>query len=104
VPPAVLTGQLSKDARDASLRLQGSAGTAVVTTNEALLWTDGRYFLQAERELGSEWRLMRAGMPGTPEVAVYLKDTLPSGARVGIDPQVRTRVHLPLHTIYRIVF
>ena len=70
-------------------RTQGSAGTAVVTSSEALLWTDGRYFLQAETELGSEWRLMRAGVPGTPEVAVYLKTTLPSGARVGIDPQVR---------------
>ena len=68
---------------------QGSAGTAVVTSSEALLWTDGRYFLQAETELGSEWRLMRAGVPGTPEVAAYLKTTLPLGARVGIDPQVR---------------
>jgi Xaa-Pro aminopeptidase len=68
---------------------QGSAGTAVITATEALLWTDGRYFLQAEKELGAEWRLMRAGLPGTPEYPTYLKETLPAGARVGVDPQVR---------------
>jgi Xaa-Pro aminopeptidase len=62
----------------------------VVTLTEALLWTDGRYFLQAEKELGREWRLMRAGLPGTPEVPVYLKESLPTGSRVGIDPQVRS--------------
>ena len=61
----------------------------VVTAKEALLWTDGRYFLQAEKELGREWRLMRAGLPGTPEVPAYLKESLPAGSRVGIDPQVR---------------
>lgn len=44
----------------------GSAGTALVTPDRALLWTDGRYFLQAERELGSEWSLMRAGEPEVP--------------------------------------
>jgi hypothetical protein len=61
----------------------------VVTAKEALLWTDGRYFLQAEKELGREWRLMRAGLPSTPEVPAYLKESLPAGSRVGIDPQVR---------------
>lgn len=63
----------------------------VVTTKEALLWTDGRYFLQAEKELGREWRLLRAGLPSTPEVPAYLKDALPAGSRVGIDPQARGR-------------
>lgn len=42
----------------------GSAGTVVVTHEEALLWTDGRYFLQAEQELAPGWTLMRAGTPG----------------------------------------
>lgn len=37
-------------------------GTAVITNNEALLWTDGRYFAQAEKELDSTcWKLMRDG-------------------------------------------
>ena len=40
----------------------GSAGTAVITTDKALLFTDGRYHNQAEMELGSEWTLMRQGI------------------------------------------
>ena len=39
----------------------GSAGTAVITTDKALLFTDGRYHNQAEIELGSEWTLMKQG-------------------------------------------
>ncbi|KAL2942087.1 Aminopeptidase P2 [Bienertia sinuspersici] len=39
----------------------GSAGTAVVTKDKAALWTDGRYYLQAEKQLSSDWMLMRAG-------------------------------------------
>ena len=38
----------------------GSAGTALITADAALLWTDGRYFLQAEQELGADWTLMRS--------------------------------------------
>ena len=37
------------------------SGTAVVTEHDAALWTDGRYFLQAERQLDSNWTLMRDG-------------------------------------------
>ncbi|CAD7931975.1 unnamed protein product [Amoebophrya sp. A25] len=44
----------------------GSAGTAVITPDEALLWTDGRYFLQAEDELGKGWKLMKQGQCETP--------------------------------------
>ena len=39
----------------------GSAGTAVVTMDEAAVWTDGRYFIQAERELDCNWLLMKQG-------------------------------------------
>ena len=39
----------------------GSAGTAVVTHEAALLFTDGRYHTQAEKELSDEWTLMRVG-------------------------------------------
>ena len=38
----------------------GSAGVALVTQEDALLWTDGRYFLQAEDQLGPDWTLMRS--------------------------------------------
>ncbi|XP_066398896.1 aminopeptidase P2-like [Miscanthus floridulus] len=64
----------------------GSAGTAVVTKNKAALWTDGRYFLQAEKELGHHWTLMRSGNHGIPTTSEWLNDVLPSGCRVGIDP------------------
>ncbi|CAI7793399.1 unnamed protein product [Closterium sp. NIES-54] len=68
----------------------GSAGTAVVTRERALLWTDGRYFLQAEQQLPPGWDLMRAGMPGVPSVADWLAEALPAGSRVGVDPFVHS--------------
>ncbi|KAJ3670224.1 hypothetical protein LUZ60_010548 [Juncus effusus] len=64
----------------------GSAGTAVVTKEKAALWTDGRYFLQAEKQLNNNWTLMRSGTNGVPSTSEWLTDILPSGARVGIDP------------------
>ena len=45
----------------------------VITQTEALLWTDGRYFLQAEQELPAEWTLMRMLDPGVPEVQDWLR-------------------------------
>lgn len=54
--------------REWASRFTGSAGTVVVTQDAALLWTDGRYFLQAEQELGPGWTLMRAGTGLCPEV------------------------------------
>ena len=39
----------------------GSAGTAIVTQDDAALWTDGRYYLQAEKQLDSSWLLMKDG-------------------------------------------
>lgn len=68
----------------------GSAGTAVVTAKQALLWTDGRYFLQAEQELTRSWTLMRAGTPTCPDIERWLADNLPRGSRVGIDPLCHT--------------
>ncbi|GAB4835827.1 Aminopeptidase P2 [Ancistrocladus abbreviatus] len=64
----------------------GSAGTAVVTKDKAALWTDGRYFLQAEKQLSSSWILMRAGNIGVPTTTEWLNDVLTPGCRVGIDP------------------
>ncbi|CAO2832723.1 unnamed protein product [Amaranthus hypochondriacus] len=64
----------------------GSAGTAVVTKDKAALWTDGRYFLQAEKQLSSDWVLMRAGNVGVPSMSEWLNDVLNPGSRVGIDP------------------
>ncbi|XP_047315787.1 aminopeptidase P2 [Impatiens glandulifera] len=64
----------------------GSAGTAVVTKDMAALWTDGRYFLQAEKQLTSSWALMRAGNFGVPTTSEWLNDVLAPGGRIGIDP------------------
>ncbi|KAL1831946.1 hypothetical protein ACET3Z_001597 [Daucus carota] len=64
----------------------GSAGTAVVTKELAALWTDGRYFLQAEKQLNSSWTLMRAGNPGVPSTSEWLNNVLSPGSRIGIDP------------------
>ncbi|KAL0304718.1 UNVERIFIED_CONTAM: Aminopeptidase P2 [Sesamum angustifolium] len=64
----------------------GSAGTAVVTKDKAALWTDGRYFLQAEQQLSSSWILMRAGNFGVPTTSEWLNGILSPGCRIGIDP------------------
>ena len=64
----------------------GSAGTAVVTLEKAALWTDNRYFLQAEEQLkGSEYELMKIGLEGTPSVQEWLKQTLQYDDKVGVD-------------------
>ncbi len=68
----------------------GSAGTLVVTQESAALWTDSRYFEQAERELkGVDIQLIKIKMPGTPTIEQWLKERLNEEAgahlRVGID-------------------
>lgn len=67
-------------------RFTGSAGTLLVLRDWAGLWTDGRYFLQAEQELsGSGISLMRQGMPGVPTIEETLKERLSSGQCLGFD-------------------
>ncbi|XP_024974312.1 probable Xaa-Pro aminopeptidase P [Cynara cardunculus var. scolymus] len=61
----------------------GSAGLALVTMNEALLWTDGRYFLQAEQQLSDQWKLMRMGED--PAVDLWISINLPQDSAIGID-------------------
>ena len=67
----------------------GSAGTALVSTNDTVLWTDSRYFLQDEEQLsGTGFRLIKQGLPETPEMLSFLATTLRSGDRVAINPQM----------------
>ncbi len=69
----------------------GSAGTLVVTESEAALFTDGRYFIQAESQLeGSGIVLMRMGEPNVPTVRKYVEDSLPEGGVIGFDGRVIT--------------
>ncbi|XP_017006986.2 xaa-Pro aminopeptidase ApepP [Drosophila takahashii] len=77
----------------------GSAGTAVVTTDTALLWTDGRYYQQAEKQLDSNWVLMRDGLTTTPSIGAWLAKNLPKGSFVGVDPRLLSfRVWKPIET------
>ncbi len=67
----------------------GSAGTALVTKDKAFLWTDGRYFIQAERELeGSTVELCRSGTEGVPTVFEMIEKELPSGGTLFFDGSV----------------
>ncbi len=55
----------------------GSNATLVISENEAYLWTDGRYFIQAEAELsGSDIKLMKQGVKGVPKVEDFLNDNM----------------------------
>ncbi|MDL2278514.1 aminopeptidase P family protein [Parabacteroides sp. OttesenSCG-928-G07] len=64
----------------------GSAGTVVITKKRAGLWTDSRYFLQAEKELkGTGIELFKMRMPGTPSIQEFLLSELKTGETVGID-------------------
>lgn len=67
----------------------GSAGTAVVTKEEAGLWTDGRYFVQAAKQLeGSGFTLRKMGQEGVPSVNEYLQEVMPQGGVLGFDGRV----------------
>lgn len=62
----------------------GSAGTFAATKTESGLWTDGRYFIQAEKQLaGSEVKLFKIGNSGVPTYAEWIEDKLKQGECVG---------------------
>ena len=64
----------------------GSAGTLIVRAQEACLWTDGRYFIQAAAELeGSGVTLMKMGEPGVPTITEYLRQNMEEGSVLGFD-------------------
>ena len=75
----------------------GSNGTLLVTLNDAVLWTDSRYYIQAEIELGlksnslpaqtgsSGIRLFKYGMPGIPNVIEYVLENASAGRKIGVD-------------------
>lgn len=67
----------------------GSAGDVVVTLDKAGLWTDGRYFLQAEHQLkGSGVKLYRMGDKGVPSIEEFLANEFGEGDKLGADPRV----------------
>ncbi|KAF6732461.1 Xaa-Pro aminopeptidase 2 [Oryzias melastigma] len=74
--------------RDARLAFMtgftGSAGTAVVTQSKAVLWTDSRYWVQAERQMDCNWELEKDA--SISSVADWLMSELPLGSSVSFDP------------------
>jgi len=64
----------------------GSAGTVVITADHAGLWTDSRYFIQAEEQLkGSGVKLHKLVIPHTPEHLDWMQENIPDGSKVGLD-------------------
>ena len=69
----------------------GSAGVLAVTKDEAGLWTDGRYFIQAANQLkGSTIQLMKMGEEGVPTIEAFLLEKMPEGGKLGFDGRVIT--------------
>ncbi|XP_067455777.1 xaa-Pro aminopeptidase 2 [Thunnus thynnus] len=74
-----------RDARMAFMTgFTGSAGTAVVTQTKAALWTDSRYWVQAERQMDCNWELEKD--VSISSVAEWLISEVPSGGKIGFDP------------------
>ncbi|KAI9791968.1 MAG: hypothetical protein M1816_003237 [Peltula sp. TS41687] len=68
----------------------GSAGCAVVTLEKAALATDGRYFNQAEKQLDSNWTLLKQGLQDVPTWQDWTAEQAEGGKNVGVDPTVIT--------------
>lgn len=67
----------------------GSAGTLVVCLDHAALWVDGRYFIQAAKELeGSSIEMMKMGEPNVPSIAEYLHEQIKTNGCLGFDGRV----------------
>ena len=63
----------------------GENSNFVVTMTESAVWADGRYFVQAEKEIaGTEIQLMRMGEPGVPTAEQYCGKVLPEGGKLGL--------------------
>lgn len=76
-------------AREYLTGFTGSAGTAVITMTQAGLWTDGRYFIQAERQLDNgAVTLYRMGEEGVPTIKEYVEQNLVTGGCLGFDGRI----------------
>lgn len=61
-----------------------------MTHSQAALWTDGRYFLQASKQLDNNWILQKATLPGVPSKEEWLNRVLEKGSKVGVDAKLVT--------------
>jgi Xaa-Pro aminopeptidase len=68
---------------------EGSAGDVLITQSKAGLWTDSRYFLQAEKQLDpAVFTLFKLGIPGVPAWQEWIKQELGPGEALGVDPRL----------------
>ncbi len=68
---------------------KGETGTVLVTLNQAFLWTDSRFYLQADKELaGTTVELMRESDLDTPTIPEWLNANLPAGSLIGVNPEM----------------
>ncbi|KAF5100670.1 hypothetical protein D0Z00_001182 [Geotrichum galactomycetum] len=81
----------------------GSAGTAVITRDKAILATDGRYFLQAGRQLDKNWQLLKQGVPNVPTWQAWVvNEVIKTKATVGFDPQLFSyNEYQTLHELFK---
>lgn len=80
----------------------GSAGVLVVLLDKAGLWTDGRYFIQAAKQLeGSGIDLMKQGQEGTPSIEAYITSNLKEGDVAGFDGRT---INVNDATVYKNAF
>jgi len=76
-------------ARTFATGFTGSAGTALITPEEGYLWTDGRYFIQAERQIADTgFQLMKMGIPGYPTITEWMQAHTVEGETIGFDGRV----------------
>ncbi|KAI9294101.1 Creatinase/aminopeptidase [Neoconidiobolus thromboides FSU 785] len=66
----------------------GSAGIAIIGLEKAYLFTDGRYYLQANEQLDSNWELKKQGESSTPLWYDFISSILPENGRVGVDSKL----------------
>uniref|UniRef100_A0A8D2L6K8 X-prolyl aminopeptidase 2 n=1 Tax=Varanus komodoensis TaxID=61221 RepID=A0A8D2L6K8_VARKO len=62
----------------------GSAGTGVITLQKAVLFTDSRYWIQAERQMDCNWELQKSVW--IDNIGQWIQDEVPAGKRIGLDP------------------
>ncbi|KAJ7019203.1 Creatinase/aminopeptidase [Mycena alexandri] len=76
----------------------GSSGQAIVTPNSAYLITDSRYWLQAQEQLDSNWRLVKAGAPGGPKDWIEWLELKVRDSKIGIDARMISHAQATLLT------
>uniref|UniRef100_A0A158Q6Q6 Xaa-Pro aminopeptidase n=1 Tax=Elaeophora elaphi TaxID=1147741 RepID=A0A158Q6Q6_9BILA len=92
--------------RDSRVRFltgfSGSNAFALITRKEAMVWTDGRYFIQAQTELEPGWKLMKDGIPDSISTTDWMIQNLSKGSRVAFDPQLYRHGKFD-HFIYNVI-